>query len=166
MKEWLTLSAAKDVLLFLLAVYGAALSTFNWRRSVRKSRREVQVSVSTAMPTYNDGRLGPCFAKVEATNAGHRAVTITALSLELTTGERLFSAIPDAFPGMQDTSLPAALSDGQSAHLFISYRDIAAALIQNGRRGMTKLTPVCNDSVGGIYKGDPWEVDPDEFSRM
>src|SRR5262249_39945185 len=150
------------VILFMLAVYGAALSTINWRQAVRKDQRELRVSVSTAMVTYTDGSLGPCFAKIEATNAGHRPVTITTLTFELVTGGRLFPTTSGAFPGVPDTRLPVALSDGQSAYVFMSYQDIAAALVQSGRTVITKLTPVCIDSVGRVYKGEPWEVNPDE----
>jgi hypothetical protein len=162
----MTFSTLKDVVLFLLAIYGAVLSTFNWRQSVRRDRRTVTVSLSTALPAYNDGRLGQAFARLQATNHGHRTVTITTLTIELPTGGRLFPTTASEFPGMSDTPLPAPLSDGQSAHLFLSYRDIAAALIQSGRTEKVTLVPVCEDSVGGIYEGEPWEVDPGEFSRM
>jgi hypothetical protein len=151
--DWLTFSIAKDVLLSLLAIYGAALSTFNWHQAVRKDQRAIKVSLLTAMPAYNDGHIGQCFGKIEATNIGHRAVTVTRVRLELPGGAHLISTIANGFPGMPDTPLPAALSDGQSAHAFLSYRDIAAALIQSGRTQKTKLMPVCEDSVGGSLQG-------------
>ncbi|WP_162913151.1 hypothetical protein [Rhodospirillaceae bacterium SYSU D60014] len=166
MEDSLTLTSIKDVLLFLLAIYGAVLSTFNWRQSIRRERRTIHVDLSTAMPAYNDGRIGQCFAKLEATNTGYRAVTVTTLTLELPEGGRLFPTAANGFPGMADTVLPATLSDGQSAQLFLAYRDIAVALVQSGRAGTTKLTPICEDSARGIYKGKSWEVNPVEFSRM
>lgn len=97
---------AKDVALFLVALYGAVLSTFNWRQAVRNDRRVVKVGVSTAMPGYADGRLGPPFAKVEAINVGHRVVVVKTLTLELENGDQLLPAQADAFPGMPDTRLP------------------------------------------------------------
>jgi hypothetical protein len=122
------------------------------------------VTLSTAMPTYGS-TLGNCFAKIEAINAGHRAVTISNLALEVPKGQRLFS-MGSGMPGMPDTQLPISLSDGQSAHLFISYRDIGSALISQGRTKMMKLIPICIDSLGTVYKGDPWDVDPHKFLRM
>lgn len=166
MGEWTTITIVKDVLLFLLAVYGAALSTFNWRQSIRKEQRIITVNLSTAMPTYPDGSVGPCFAKLEAINTGHRTVNIVTLAIELPTGGRLYPTMRSSLPGILDTPLPATLSDGQSAHLFMAYRDIAAALIQSGRTEKIKLTPVCEDSAGGVHKGAPWDVDPHQFSRM
>jgi hypothetical protein len=78
---WSMFSVIKDVVLFVIAIYGAVLSTFNWRQAVRKERREI-------------------------------------------------------------------------------------VLHENKIFGTIKLTPVCEDSAGGIYKGKPRDVDPDELLQL
>jgi len=166
MADWGTPATVKDVLLFLLAVYGAALSTFNWRQSVRKERRSITVNMSTAMLALSDGSIVPDFLEVKATNNGHRSVTVVTLTIETPAGERLYRMTRDGYPGMVDTPLPVSLSDGQSARLFLAYQDIAAALIRKGHVKKTKITPVCEDSSGGIHRGAPRRIDPPEFSRM
>lgn len=166
MPEWLTFSVAKDVLLGLVAAYGAILSTLNWRQAARKDRRTITVELGSAIPTYNDGRTGRSFARIQATNTGQRSVTITTLALELPGGARMVSMSPNGFPGMPDTSLPTTLSDGQSAFLYFSYEDIGGSLIRSGRTNTIKVTPVCEDSAGGIYRGEAWDVNPQEFARM
>jgi hypothetical protein len=133
--------------------------------SIRGERRSILVGASTAMPTYPDGNVGPCFAKITATNGGHRVVTISTLAFDLPTGRRLFSRA-DGIPGMPNTPLPASLSDGQSAHLFVAYKDIGEALVGRGQTAKTNLIPICEDSLGGIYKGAAWAVDPQEFCGM
>lgn len=163
MQTWFPV--ARDVVLFVIAIYGAVLSTFNWRQAVKKDRREITVSASTAMPTYGD-QLGPPYAKLEAVNTGHRVVTVKTLTFETASGARLAPMLTDRFPGMPDTKLPASLSDGQSAHLLLPYSDVAEALMGNGQTGKTKLTPVCVDSADNVYRGEPWEVDPQEFMRI
>jgi hypothetical protein len=155
----------KDLVIFLLAIYGAGLSTFNLIQAVRKDRRRVSVRYSTVMPTYG-GTVGRCFAKVEAVNVGHRPVTITSLSFELPSGAKLVSFDSDQLPGFPDTRLPAVLSDGQTAHATISYADIAGALVSAGRTGKTRLTPYCEDTVGKVYRGEAWLADPAELARM
>lgn len=50
MPDWLTWSLAKDVVLALLAAYGAILSTLNWRQARDKERRQVKVALSTVVP--------------------------------------------------------------------------------------------------------------------
>lgn len=160
-----TLSLAKDAVLFLLAIYGAVLSTFNWRQAVRKDKRVVDVRRSTAMPTYG-AKVGPFYARITATNIGHRPVTVTTISLELAGSARLAVLAGGGLPGVPDTQLPATLSDGQSAQVYFSYAEVGEALMRSGRTAKTKLTPVCEDSAGGTYRGEPWEVDPREIMRM
>jgi hypothetical protein len=161
----MTFAAFKDVVIFLLALYGAALSTLNFWTSTRKDKRTVRVSLSTVMPTFG-AELGGCFAKIEAVNIGHRPVTIESLTLELPNGARLWPASRDLFPGVPDTRLPATLADGQSAHLAIPYADIADGLRRGGYKGRIKVKAICLDSVGKVHEGDRWEVDPEEFARM
>jgi hypothetical protein len=155
-------------MLFCLSLLSteAVLSTFNWRQAVRKERREIVVSVSEHRPRYEDGRFGEPFKKIEATNFGQRPVTVKTLAFELPTGSRLNATASNDFPVLPGTPLPASLLDGESAHLFISYLYIACALHENKIFGTIKLTPVCEDSDGGIYKGKPRDVDPDELLQL
>jgi hypothetical protein len=110
------------------------------------------------------GQLFP-FAKIEATNIGHRAVTVKTLTFELPTGSHMDATASEEFPAQPGTVLPASLSDGQSAYLYMSYLYIACNLNKNKNRKI-KLSPVCEDSVGGIYKGAPWEVDLDKLAPL
>jgi hypothetical protein len=158
-------ASLKDIVLFALAIYGAGLSTFNLIQSLRRERRQILVRVSTVMPEIG-GRLGQCFAKVEAVNTGHRPVTVTNLTLELSSGTRLLSLQFDRLPVFPDTRLPAVINDGQAAHVLIPYAEIGAALLQAGVREKTRLVPLCEDSVGHIHRGEPWELDPAEIARM
>ena len=161
-----TVSAIKDVVLGALAVYGAVLSTINWRQSSQREKRSIRVTMSTVMPALG-GELGSPFARITATNSGHRSVTITTIALELPSGERIFAMNQFRTPGLDDTRLPVAIADGQSAQVHLSYSGIGGALIESGRAsGRLLVTPVCEDSVGGVYKGEAWDVDPAEFARM
>jgi hypothetical protein len=75
-------TAAKDLVLLALALYGAVLSTFNWRYQVR--RDAAQIRVVAGMMTPADGsRREPTYAKVEAINVGRCTVMIDILTLEL-----------------------------------------------------------------------------------
>jgi len=153
----------KDALLAGIALYGAALSTFNWRQASRKEKRIVVVKATSAIPTYTDGGLGKTFARIEAVNAGQRKVTITGLGFKLTDGKKLVSFVPNHFPGIQDTPLPATLDDGEKAILFFSYEALGEGL---AKKAKCKIIPYCEDSVGAVYDGEAWTVDPKEFVRM
>jgi hypothetical protein len=156
---------AKDLVLLALALYGAILSSINWRHSIRKDARRIKVVIGTVTPTY-DSRLGPSYAKVEAINGGHRPVMIDILTLELPSGARLFTPYSAGIVGLESTRLPASLLDGETAQYVVSYEEIGRALRSHGLGRGTKLTPVCVDAAGDVYKGKPWEVDPDELLQM
>jgi hypothetical protein len=160
MTDWLNFGTVKDYVLFALAIYAAVLSTWNLRQSLVKDRRRLQITVGSAVPTFGSA-LGDAWANVQAINIGQRPVTVTLLTFELPSGARLFR-MSEGFPGMPDTPLPAVLSDGQIAQRLIAYRDIGKALVRSGATGKTKITPVCTDSSGKTYRGEPWKVDPQE----
>ncbi|QOF71431.1 hypothetical protein IG197_27415 [Aminobacter sp. SR38] len=156
----------KDILLFGIAAYGALLSTFNWRQAKDRDRRKVLVKAGTTMLTYTNGQLGAPFARIEGINVGHRPVTITTLAFELPNKARLVATSLDNLTGMDDTRLPAKLSDGESARLHMSYADIAGSLSRAGHTGKVKIFPVADDSAGTSYRGDVWVVDIEEFRQM
>ena len=167
MSDWPSFPTLKDYVLFALAIYAAGLSTWNLRQALIKDRRRIRVTMGSALPAYEDGRPGNTWADIRATNIGQRPVTVTFLALELPTGGRVVRMSNDGgIPGVADTPLPAVLTDGQSARLLISYRDIGKALLQHGTTGKIKIEPICEDSSGKVHKGEMWEVDPQELLRM
>lgn len=155
--------ALKDVVLFALALWGAVLSTVNWWKASKRDQRQLKVDASTAM-LANDS-LGAPYAQIKATNIGHRTVTVTSLWFELPGGAKLVSRAYSNLPGMTDTPLPASLSDGQSASLWLSYHDIGGTLIVQGL-ATARLTPACEDSAGQIHRGAAWNVNAREFVEM
>jgi hypothetical protein len=163
----MTFSVAKDVVLFLLAIYGAALSTWNLVEASRNNRRAVRVTAGTKIPVI-DGRAGDAWAHIEATNVGQRPVTRTMIALEVAGGgQRLFNMQRNGrFPGLVDTDLPITLSDGQTARLHFAYVDIGQALMTHGIGVNCQVIPVCEDSAGESHRGEPWQVDPQAFARM
>lgn len=166
MQEWLTFGNIKDTALFVLAVYGAALSTFNWRQAIQKDRRVVEVSLSRAHPIFQNGQIGSNYIKIYAVNIGHRSVTVDTLALQLSDGSRLVTVVKDDFGEMVDTKLPVKLADGESARVVGSYHRVAEALLKKGISGETTITPICLDSVGGVHQGKPWKVKPEEWINM
>lgn len=159
----MTWAVLKDVLLAILAIYGAVLSTFNWRQALGKDRRLVKVEISTVVLTYTDGSLGAPFARFTATNVGHRPVTITSLFIELAGKHKIVATSHDSFP-QPDTRLPVELKDGASAVLHMSYADIAGTLAHSGRIGVLTLTPAAEDSAGNVHRGRPWRTSAEELT--
>jgi hypothetical protein len=161
----MTFTITKEVVLFALAIYGAVLSTWNLISAILKNQRAVRVTVGSKIPVFN-GQTGATWANIEAANIGQRPVTITMIALELEGGGRLFNMQNANHPGMEDTTLPITLADGQTTRLHQAYADIGQALISKGLTGKSKITPICEDSAGGIHRGEVWDADPRELVRM
>src|SRR5947209_8194459 len=94
-------AAAKELGLFALALYGAILSTINWRYQARSNAVQVKV-LARVMPAHG-GEPGPSYAKVAAINIGPRPVTIEILTLELPSGARLFTPYNTGISGLEST---------------------------------------------------------------
>ena len=163
----MTFAAVKDAVLVFLAIYAALLSTWNLVQALRKDRRAIRVTAGSKIPVADNGETGRTWAHLEATNLGQRPVTIALLSFEVAPGMRIFSKGYDGRPpGMEDTHLPITIADGQVARAHFAYSDIGHALISNGHRTLCKIVPMCEDTAGGVYRGEAWDVDPREFVGM
>lgn len=160
-----TFEIVRDLVLLALGLFGAALSIFNYVQAERREKRSVRVVMKTIMPTYFDGSIGAPHIQIEATNVGHRPVAITGISIMTPNGGRLVSMDGSSFPGVPDSALPATLGDGQSAQKTYAYIDVAQALARSGQETKVTLTPVAEDSSGGIHTGTPWEISADDMER-
>lgn len=158
MPEWLTFSLIKDVLLALIAVYGATLATFNWRQTLRKDQRLIKLYLAYPHPS-RVSQYTPRVVTIVAANAGHRSITVTAIDLEFENGRQIHARIA---PYMRDsatssdTKLPITLSDGQTATRTIPFQQIQWAHIDERFADPIILTPICVDSMGVVYRGNPW----------
>jgi hypothetical protein len=158
-------STVRELVLFVLAIYAAGLSTWNLLQAIRRDRRRLRVTTGSVIPTFTNGPPGRTWANIAATNLGSRNVTVTVLAFELDDGKRLFTVDNSLLEGMVETTLPHTLSDGETANHLQSYFDIGHALVANGTTGETRITPVCEDSAGGVHRGEPWIIDPMEMVR-
>lgn len=150
----------------VLAVYGALLSTYNaWstqRRSNMAQRRTLRVRAVRGIPIYDDGIDRGDVVTVYVTNTGQRSVRVNSIELELPDG----SHYPKITTNTYDTQLPATLKDGEEAVIHYHLPALQAALYEHRRStDAVTLTPICRDSVGDKYKGDPFEVRPKERMR-
>ena len=145
----------------ILAVYGAILSTYNaWstqRRNTMAERRMLRVRAVRGIPVYDDGIHRGDLVTVYVTNTGRRSVRVNSIELELPDGSHYPKIATDTY----DTQLPATLRDGEEAAVHYHLPALQAALYEHRRsKAAVTLTPICKDSVGDKYAGDPFEVQP------
>jgi hypothetical protein len=148
----------KDVVLFALSLWGAVLSTITWRKNAGRDRRSVSVQALPAFADdYPDGRTGPSFVLIQATNIGHRDVTITNMGFELPDKRWLLVMDMNNIPGHINTQLPATLKDGQIASVGYLFQDLGSDL-RRGGSDKTSLRPFCLDSIGAVHRGQSMPV--------
>jgi hypothetical protein len=148
---------AKEVTLFVIALWGAVLSTINWVQGRRKENRNVQITHGYRYVAFNDGSLGDAHLEIKATNAGQRPVSIVTLTLSTTNKKWLANS--KGFTGMEDTPLPAILSDGMMASAFFRLQAIRSAMFHADVAPKVYLTPFAKDTLGNTYLGEPIEID-------
>lgn len=107
--DWLNFQNIKDVVIGLVAIYGAGPSTFNWRQGALCDRRNLKVSFRIDQSKYTfEGT-----ATLVVTNIGHCVVVVSSAFLELDDGERLLISDHRYKEGpIKSTELPCTLSDG------------------------------------------------------
>jgi len=152
--EW-----GKDALVAAVALYGAILSTLNWRQAHQKDGRLVRVK-QTVLTQVVGGRE---YAHVEVVNVGHRKVKIIELGIELE-GVCRFTLQPDEATAHLATELPATLEDGDRAVRCAAYSDIADFLVRIQRSDECRLVPFAGDSTGGTHRGEGRLFNPREYA--
>jgi hypothetical protein len=143
----------KDIITFIIALYGAVLSSFVFYRSMMREQRRIVIRQTSAFYTYPQG-LGPPMASIEVANHGHRPVVVNAPQLELPGKKNMLLIKAD---GIQD--FPKRLEDGESAGVRMQYDVIAESLREAGYSGRIILRPICTDSTGKKFKGNKWKFD-------
>lgn len=150
---------AKDWMTFALALYGAALGTFNYRQAKRKDRRSVRIAMALEIPMMQGGPGTPVMI-FDIINDAHRPVDIRSFALRL--GDRR-TVVLTSLGG--STKLPCQLADGEAARIVGSHHELADILTTIGLRGSIKLTPSATDATGKLYLGKRFAFDPRQWVR-
>lgn len=158
----MTFAILKDAVLFVLAIYGAALSTLNWYTNQKRDRRSLKVELNTVMVAYQNRKLGSRYVQISAVNDGLQVVTVSSIYLLLPGGKKLMMTAPGDF-AQPDTDLPAKLASTETAKAHMSYTDVAIALFGSGKTGKITVYPACEDSLGKTYRGKQISIDIDDF---
>jgi hypothetical protein len=149
--------AAKDLLTFSIAAYGAILSTIVFVYSITRERRRIVIKHAPGFFGYpSSGETGPTMACLEVVNKGHRPVVISAPAILTPKKRKLVFFKAHGFD-----KFPKKLEDGEAETLYVPYEEIGRALKQDGYSGIVRLRPVCSDTTGKVYRGKVIKLDVD-----
>jgi hypothetical protein len=130
----------------LIALYGAALSTFNYRAQRRRDRRILKVAATIVSVT---GRKSPGLM-VRVENIGHRTAYIDQIDFLLPRRRGQIARDPRDWVG--DPRLPCEIKEG---HSFTTVSDVhlfAEDLFRHGYRGLVRLRPRCRQRHDGVFR--------------
>jgi hypothetical protein len=147
------------VLIALVALYGAILSTHSLLLARREKARTIKVSISNGFLTFGP-RLSELMILVEAANPGERTVTLHAPTLRLPDGKQMLLPF-----GNSSVSFPYDLPEGKSCTAWIEAKEIAADLREHGYSGTVKFRAQFRDAVGNSFISKPWSFDINEWCQ-
>ncbi len=134
-----------ELLTFLIALYGAIVSTVLAIKELRKENRRVRVSCMMAMAPSPSGQMWE-FVALKAVNIGHRPVQITIAGLILSNVYLVMQVASNIGP----SPLPKKLEDGDSVTVMLDFDEIVKTSNEKGKNAFyTKA--VMQDAEGRQY---------------
>jgi len=144
----------------IVAIYGAALSTYIFITNLRQRRRQLTVTLTKGFRTSAQGLSPPMFI-ITVANPGNRAVSIDTPYIELPDRATLVWLEP-----LSDVRFPYELEEGKNCHVWAEIEEVTGELVKKGHSGTVKLTAKVRDRTGKIYSSrKPLTLDLDEESK-
>jgi hypothetical protein len=145
-----------SILAFIVAAYGAILSTINLYTQRRDKQSRVKVSLSTGIVGLAPGVASDACLFLEASNPGHKAVVVNIPGLELPDGR--FMSFPYS---PSNVTFPFKLQPEDSCRIAVDLKKAANQLRAEGFNGKITVVGYINDAVGRRHKSKPYKIDLD-----
>lgn len=151
LKDWTA------VVIAVVAVYGAFVSTYNLVVAGRQRTRQITVTLARGLLTLGADPTTMFF--LTAANPGDRTVTLTGCHLLLPNRKKL------VMPRAQGTvTFPHELQEGKNCTFWFRVREVVGALAAEGFRGEVALIAVFTDALDRTYSSDPFKGDLDKWA--
>ena len=133
-----------DIVIALVAIYAAGLSTYTFIQDKRDKRPLLKVRLTYGILDYvTRGEIAMLFSM---SNPGSRPVTVTSVCLLLPDKRTM------VVRQLQGTApLPVELQPGQGQTYWMLPRDVAQTLQKEGYRGVLNVRATCTDATGRDY---------------
>ncbi len=146
-----------------VAVFGAVLSTLNFRAQRSHRLAGIKLKVSNGFPVYGP-RLGDLQLQLDAINTGDRSVVISSFGFKLPDGDKRLYLIDPTFKSVQ--ALPHELPPHRNCLVGEDMRIIASNLAREGYLGTVRLVGFCTDQEGNEFLGQPWDFNVNEWRAV
>jgi hypothetical protein len=168
---WLT--SAGTTVAIILGLYGAILSTINYRQHRRELERHITVTARIGSLHSAPGNPNPAVARIndapgnpyanlvllKAVNPGYRTVTISVAGFRLPNGSR-----QPLTQGAAAVGLPFEVYEGKAQVLPVPAQELARELRALGVVGKVRLVGYFADPLDHLFESQPFEFDVDAWS--
>jgi len=144
-----------EVVTISIAMWGAALSTYQTIENYRRSKPGIKVETTFGV-TEVGKELSNLKLMISAANIGSKNVTLTGVGLLLPRKGRLELIHYEGF-----TALPYELTEGKSCTLWEDSEKIASQLRSHGYSGKIKLKGFYRTAIGKMVVSKPLKYDID-----
>jgi len=142
-----------DIIVAVVALYGAVLSTIIAIREWKARSPNIKVNLSMGFYTLG-ASVSDAQVFLEASNPGEKAVSLSSLGLILPDKTKL------AFTEYEShVRFPYEILPESSCKVWMDARRLAQGLRSMGFSGKPKLVGFYGDEVGRIYESKPFEFD-------
>lgn len=139
----------RENITLIIAVWGAALSTYMVISDYRKNVRSIKVEVSYGFLTRGN-KVGSNLLNITAVNTGYRDITLSSVGFILNDESQLIILNPQG-----DVKFPHTLKGGKSCIIYKEQSNLAQQLKKNGLSGNVTIKGYYISATGKIYKSKP-----------
>lgn len=142
-----------DIVVAIMAVYAAALSTYTFFNDRHRNKPKLKVTISKAVTT---GLIGMAELQFQITAANSRSVpvTISRVGLLLPDGQTLqFIRFTNT-----GTTLPCEVTQGKRGMFLVDQDSVYVELAKNGYTGSVELRAFCATETDDIYESNPFTL--------
>jgi len=147
----------KDLITAIVAIYGAALTTYTIYTKRRESKTQIEVESQISFLVFGRG-VSDAVVMLTAKNPGEKVVLLNTQGFILPDKKQVFFPLP-----YSDVKFPYELQSGKDCKVWTDARQFAQTLKREGYYGTVKLAPYYRDQLGRTYKGKNWKFNIDSW---
>jgi hypothetical protein len=142
-----------DVVVAIVALWGAVLSTVIFIRDLRKEKSKIRVKTSFSFLTFPNSKADPKIC-VTAMNAGNVPVTLSSVHIAMPNGKNYVQIHSPTSP-----QLPFELQPRKNYSHFFDEKVFIAKAKESGILGKIKICPYFSDQMDNKYWSKPYKIE-------
>ena len=146
------------IVIALVALYGAVLSTYTLIQNNKEKRRQLKVHITKRFPVSKQGQiLKPDGIIIQMKNPGYKKVTVVDSQIMLPKGEPIIFVSP-----IGNVRFPYEIEEGKECVVHIELQKVISGATKLGYSGDVKLKAKVIDGAGDRYISNKLKLNLDE----